>query len=457
MMDRRIVIAGTSSGVGKTTVTIGLMAALQKRGMTVQGFKCGPDYIDTSYHTAVTGRRSRNLDSWMLDEAIVKEIVQIGSEGADISVMEGVMGFYDGKNPKTNEGSTAEISIITDSRVLLVVDCSSMARSAAAIVKGFQSLSPEVNIVGVVANKVGGKGHFQLIKEAVEQECHIPVIGYLNREMDISMPERHLGLIPTIERGDLDALFERLGELVEETIDIDLLYQLAKTTTLKVEESGIFTQRPPKGVKIAVAYDRAFNFYYQENLELLQAYGAELVYFSPLKGEALPVGVQGLYLGGGFPEEYVDILASQIRVKESIRNAVLEGIPTFAECGGFMYLCDALITVDGRKQPMAGIIAGEVTMQKKLAAIGYREVCAEHENSLMTKGDKAKGHEFHYSTFLPGEDHQFAYETKGTRGKQKDGYVSGNLVAGYTHIHFASNPKLVENWINRCLEWKANG
>jgi cobyrinic acid a,c-diamide synthase len=456
-MDRRIVIAGTSSGVGKTTVTIGLMAALQKRGMTVQGFKCGPDYIDTSYHTAVTGRRSRNLDSWMLDEAIVKEIVQKGSEGADISVMEGVMGFYDGKNPKTNEGSTAEISIITDSPVLLVVDCSSMARSAAAIVKGFQSLSPEVNIVGVVANKVGGKGHFQLIKEAVEQECHIPVIGFLNREMGIAMPERHLGLIPTIERGDLDELFERLGELVEETIDIDLLYQLAKTTTLHVEESGIFTKRSPKGVKIAVAFDRAFNFYYQENLELLQAYGAELVYFSPLNGEALPDDVHGLYLGGGFPEEYVDILASQIKVKESIRHAVFEGIPTFAECGGFMYLCDALITVDGRKQPMAGIIAGEVNMQEKLAAIGYREVCAEHENSLMTKGDKAKGHEFHYSTFLPGEAHQFAYETKGTRGKQKEGYVSGNLVAGYTHIHFASNPELVENWINRCLEWKANG
>jgi cobyrinic acid a,c-diamide synthase len=162
-------------------------------------------------------------------------------------------------------------------------------------------------------------------------------------------------------------------------------------------------------------------------------------------------------LGGGFPEEYVDILASQTRVKESIRNAVLEGIPTFAECGGFMYLCDALITVDGRNQPMAGIIAGEVTMQEKLAAIGYREVCAEHDNSLMPKGEKAKGHEFHYSTFLPGEDHQFAYQTKGTRGMQKEGYVSGNLVAGYTHIHFASNPKLVENWINRCLEWKTNG
>jgi cobyrinic acid a,c-diamide synthase len=393
----------------------------------------------------------------MLDEAIVKEIVQKGSEGADISVMEGVMGFYDGKNPKTNEGSTAEISIITNSPVLLVVDCSSMARSAAAIVKGFQSLSPEVNIVGVVANKVGGKGHFQLVKEAVEQECHIPVIGFLNREMGIAMPERHLGLIPTIERGDLDELFERLGELVEETVDVDLLYQLAKTTTLHVEESGIFTKRSPKGVKIAVAFDRAFNFYYQENLELLQAYGAELVYFSPLNGEALPDGVQGLYLGGGFPEEYVDILASQTRVKESIRNAVLEGIPTFAECGGFMYLCDALITVDGRNQPMAGIIAGEVTMQEKLAAIGYREVCAEHDNSLMPKGEKAKGHEFHYSTFLPGEDHQFAYQTKGTRGMQKEGYVSGNLVAGYTHIHFASNPKLVENWINRCLEWKTNG
>jgi cobyrinic acid a,c-diamide synthase len=332
-----------------------------------------------------------------------------------------------------------------------------MARSAAAIVKGFQALSDEVNIVGVVANKVGGKGHFQLIKEAVEQECHIPVIGYLNREMEINMPERHLGLIPTIERGDLDELFERLGELVEKSIDMDQLFQLAETTSLQVESSGLFSKKPPKGVKIAVAYDQAFNFYYQENLELLEAFGAELVYFSPLNGEILPDGIHGLYLGGGFPEEYVDILANQINVKESIQKAVQEGLPTFAECGGFMYLCDALITVDGSNRQMVGVIPGVVTMQEKLAAIGYREVFAENESFILTKGDAAKGHEFHYSTFQSKEAHPFAYETQGRRGKQKEGYAKGSVVAGYTHIHFASNTNLVENWINRCLEWKANG
>ena len=199
--DRRIVIAGTGSGVGKTTLTIGLMSALRKKGLTVQGFKCGPDYIDPSYHTAVTNRVSRNLDSWMLAKETVLDIFTHGSKGADISIVEGVMGFYDGKNPKTNEGSTAEISMITQSPVLLVVNCASMARSAAAIVKGFQLLSEGPNIVGVIANKVGSEGHFKLVKMAIEQECDVPVIGYLKRELDIEIPERHLGLIPSIERG----------------------------------------------------------------------------------------------------------------------------------------------------------------------------------------------------------------------------------------------------------------
>ncbi|MEI2339506.1 cobyrinate a,c-diamide synthase, partial [Priestia megaterium] len=345
MSNRRLVIAGTGSGVGKTTLTIGLMAALKQAGYRVQGFKCGPDYIDPTYHTAVTERASRNIDSWMLEHDMVREIVARASEDADISIMEGVMGFFDGKNPLTNEGTTAEISLITNSPVLLVVNCASMARSAAAIVKGFQQFLPEANIVGVIANRVGSEGHYKLVKAAIEQECHIPVVGYLKRNDDLTIPERHLGLIPSIERGELTPFFEQLGQLVHDTIDIEKVYELALAPKIEINDP-IFTKPSVPQVKIAVARDAAFNFYYEENFELLKAYGAELVEFSPLKGETVPQDADGLYIGGGFPEEFAETLAQQIDVKNSVRAAIEKGIPTLAECGGFMFLTDAIVTTD---------------------------------------------------------------------------------------------------------------
>lgn len=457
MGKRRILIAGTGSGVGKTTVTIGLMAAMRKKGLCGQGFKCGPDYIDTSYHTAVTGRKSRNLDSWMLSPDCVREILVRGSEGADISIIEGVMGFYDGKDPLSDEGSSAEISILTGSPVVLVVDCSGMARSAAAMVKGYQALSGQVNIVGVIANKVGSEGHFHLIKAAVEAECKIPVIGYLTRESEIEMPERHLGLVPSIERGELEGFFHALAETVAKTVDVDLLYELAEVASeLSIKSNAsIFTSYPNKKVRIAVAYDPAFHFYYEENLELLQKRGAELTFFSPLKNEEVPHDVDGLYLGGGFPEEFAPRLSSNTKSLDSIYQAVVKReIPTFAECGGYMYLCKELVTDGGETYPMVGVIPGIVRMQTRLAALGYREIKGLNGNFLLKEGEVARGHEFHYSSFHHETELPAAFETKGMRGKGTDGYISKNLVAGYTHIHFCSNPGLVENWIQRCLEVK---
>ena len=398
MSKRRLVIAGTGSGVGKTTFTIGIMAALQQKGYTVQGFKCGPDYIDPSYHTAVTGRVSRNLDSWMFDHQIVREIVAHASKGADISIIEGVMGFFDGKSPLENTGSTAEISMITESPVLLIVNCASMARSAAAIVKGFQTLASGPNIVGVIANQVGSVGHFEIVKAAIEQECDVPVVGFLKKEQDIDIPSRHLGLIPAIERGELNPFFDKLANLISETIDIDRLYELAETTEITSESSGLFEQHEDKGVTIAVAKDAAFNFYYQENLELLEAYGAKLVYFSPLKGEKVPFDADGLYLGGGFPEEFAEELAENEISKDSIRMAIASGIPTLAECGGFMYLTESITNTAGNVYPMVGLIPGKVKMQKKLAALGYREIFGTKDNFLIGQDQQAKGHEFHYST-----------------------------------------------------------
>lgn len=457
MTERRIVIAGTGSGVGKTTITLGLMAALMKNGLTVQGFKCGPDYIDPSYHTAVTKRNSRNLDSWMLTKDLVLDIFSHGSQGSDISIIEGVMGFFDGKNPETNEGSTAEISMITKSPVLLVVNCESMARSAAAIVKGFQLFAEGPKIVAVIANKVGSEGHFQLVKKAIEQECHVPVIGYLKRELDIEIPERHLGLIPSLERGELDPFFEQLGALVSETVDIEKLLELAVAEPLEVSRrSSIFKKQREKVVKIAVAKDCAFNFYYPENLEIMEAKGIEIVYFSPLADEELPEDVDGLYIGGGFPEEFAQDLACNLKVKRSVKQAIENGLPTIAECGGFMYLTGFIETTDKKKYEMAGVIPGSIQMQIKLAALGYREINGQNANFIL-EDLSARGHEFHYSTFQAVEDDvPYAYETTGLRGVSKEGYLLHNLVAGYTHFHFASCPEMVENWIRKCLENRGN-
>ncbi len=455
MSQRRFVIAGTGSGVGKTTLTIGLMSAFRKRGLIVQGFKCGPDYIDPTYHTAVTKRASRNLDSWMLTQDKVLDIFHYGSRGADISIIEGVMGFYDGKNPETNEGSTAEISVITKSPVILVVNCESMARSAAAIVKGFQLFSEGPSIVGVIANKVGSVGHYQLVKKAIEKECHVPVIGYLKRELDFEIPERHLGLIPSIERGELDLFFQTLGDIVTETIDMDKLLNISIADPIPSNtDSSLFTKEKEQVVKIAVAKDAAFNFYYPENLEILEAKGAEIVYFSPLENEALPENTDGLYLGGGFPEEFAQLLEQNENAKNSIKTAITHGLPTLAECGGFMYLTDSIQTTDKKTYQMAGIIPGKVHMQETLAAIGYREITGQHDNYLL-KEVAAKGHEFHYSTYETTESNiPYAYETKGLRGVKKEGYLHKNVVAGYTHFHFGSCPDLADNLIEKCLEYK---
>ncbi|MFJ7733948.1 cobyrinate a,c-diamide synthase [Lysinibacillus sp. NPDC097231] len=452
MQTNRFVLAGTGSGVGKTTFTIGLMKALQEKGKTVQGFKCGPDYIDPTYHTAVTGRVSRNIDSWMFSHEAVRDIVARASMDADVSIIEGVMGFYDGKSPLSDAGSAADISVVTESPVILIVNCASMARSVAAVVKGFQLLSDKPNIVGVIANQVGSVGHYEIAKAAIEQECGIPVIGYMKREEGIDIPSRHLGLVPAIERGELDTFFDKLGSLMAETLDLDQLLDLTKAPVL--QESGqLFAEEPYQNICIAVAKDAAFNFYYEENLALLRAKGAKLQFFSPLANEPVPAEADGLYIGGGFPEEFADILSENSDAKKSIREAIAKGLPTLAECGGFMYLTEAITNSNGHRYEMVGVIPGEVAMQTKLAALGYREIFGTQNNFLIASDEAAKGHEFHYSTYS-GTHHSPAYETKGRFGNKQEGYQAENLVAGYTHFHFVSNPRLVDNWLTACKKVK---
>lgn len=447
----RFVLAGTGSGVGKTTFTIGIMRALMKRGLTVQGFKCGPDYIDPTYHTAVTKRSSRNIDSFMMTEDVVRTIVARNSTDSDVSIIEGVMGFYDGKSPLSNEGSAAHISAITSSPVILIVNAASMARSVAAIVKGFQQLDENANIVGVIANQLGSKSHFEIIKTAIEHECNVPVLGYLQKGAVPALPSRHLGLVPAIERGELDPYFDELADAIEATVDLDLLLQITKAAELKQTSKIFESQDHTQEIHLAVAKDAAFNFYYEENFELLKANGAKLHFFSPLENEPVPEQAQGLYIGGGFPEEFAEKLAHNEQAKNSIKQAIEKGIPTLAECGGFMYLTEEIFNREGNGYKMLGVIPGIVRMQDKLAALGYREITGVEDNFLIGEQELAKGHEFHYSVY-EGNHKTPAYFTRGRFGAKKEGYSQGNLVAGYTHFHFASNPQLVKNWLAACLE-----
>ena len=482
----RFIVAGTHSGAGKTTLSVGLMAAYHRRGFKVQGYKVGPDFIDPSYHTAVTGRISRNLDSYLCSRDTVREILLRSCEGADLLIIEGVMGLYDGKDPRSDTGSTAEMAKWLETPVILCLDASGMARSAAATVMGYQNLDSKVRIAGVIANRLGGEGHFQLIRAAVENECGIPVLGYLPDTPTLAMPERHLGLIPAIERGSMTALFDHLAAHIEASIQLDVLLSVAKNAPCVVYprtrvfeesfENGVTSfndtrritsreQQPRqhdetlRDVTIAVAKDSAFNFYYPENIELLERSGAHIQYFSPLSGEKIPGDADGLYLGGGFPEEFASILESQTEVLDDFREKIVETrIPTFAECGGFMFLCRSITTKEGSQYSMVGVIPASVFMQNRLVGLGYREVVARADNPLLLAGQTARGHEFHYSS-IEFDDHvcvdsTYAFEAQAWKGIVRDGYAKDNLLAGYTHLHFASNPTMARRFVEYCRSFR---
>ncbi|MET1031974.1 cobyrinate a,c-diamide synthase [Domibacillus tundrae] len=437
-MSQRLVIAGTGSGAGKTTVTLALLGALIRRGLSVQPFKCGPDYIDPTYHTAICKRQSRNLDSWMGDKETVKSIFSRASKEADISIIEGVMGMFDGKDPLKNDGSTAHISCLLDTPVLLVIDASGTARSAAAVVKGFQAMAPG-QIVAVIANKTGSEGHFRLIEQAVMQECGIPVVGHLLKMPGVNVPERHLGLVPAVERGDLNSFFDALAEAAEKTIDLEQVIKLSTAQELPALQQTIFDKKEETPVTIAVAKDAAFHFYYEENLEMLQAQGADLHFFSPLAGDPVPSGADALYIGGGFPEEFAPVLAAQCETRKSVRNAIESGMPTLAECGGFMYLTNELVTVDSHVYPMCGVVEGRTRMKSTRAALGYRELMSMRR-SWLPEGTIVKGHEFHYSVFEHTEEMTPAFQSNSRFGNKSDGCTVFNTIAGYAHLYFPSNP-----------------
>jgi len=444
----RILIAGTSSGVGKTTIALSVMAALSKKGLNVQGFKVGPDFIDPGYYRMVTGNAGRNLDTWMVGKEKTLACYMNAAGNAGISVIEGVMGFYDGKDG-LGEGSTAEVAKTVKSPVLLVIDCSKMGGSAGAIALGFKAYDSEADIRGFLLNKVGSDRHEAILRRSVEEATGLPVVGCIRRNAEISIPERHLGLVTQFETEPAESYVNALAELAEKYIDIGALLEMARSAETIESDSGqaFEAAKGPDRVRIGVALDKAFSFYYYDNFDLLKALGADLVFFSPLKDGRLPEGLDGLYIGGGYPEVYARELSANRPLASQIKKAVEDGLPVYAECGGLMYLSNKVEDFDGVEYAMSGALPITCKMQNR-PALGYREVRASADSIIARKGDVIRGHEFHYSTITGmGSDLIRAYALGDTT---EEGFIYNNTLVSYIHIHFVGRPELAGRFVSAC-------
>lgn len=452
----RLVIAGTHSGVGKTTVSLGLMAALQRRGLVVQPFKVGPDYIDTGWHHVAAGRFSHNLDAWLCNVNQVQDIFHQYSAEADVTVVEGVMGLYDGMRNRGEWASTAHVSKLISTPVVLVVSARGIGRSIGAVVKGYCAFDPEINIIGVIINHVGSFTHEKMLRQVVSEELGLPVLGVLFREDANALPARHLGLLPASEHTQLPAVLDKLAERIEQQINIDLLLDLANIGTTKPSKVKNNSPQKPFNVTLAVAMDEAFNFYYQDSLEYLTQLGAKLIYFSPLRDGAMPKDIDGLLLGGGFPEMFLPQLAANEVLKQDIAQHYQLGLPIYAECGGFMYLCRSITGIDGTKYAGVGLVPGEAHMKPRLSALGYVEATLEQDCFLGNKGAVLHGHEFHWSEITELPEEQATYRLRGGRGLENrwDGYVKDHLFASFVHLHFRGSEVATRNLLTACTHYQ---
>lgn len=439
-----IIVAGTHSGCGKTTVTLGIMAALAEQGVRVQPFKCGPDFIDPTLHRLVTGRVSRNLDVRMCGAEYVRQLFATHAPEQGISIIEGVMGLFDG-----GRGSAARLSVLLDIPVLLVVDVRSAAESVAAVIKGFEILDPRVRVAGVILNRVGSKRHHQMIADAMKEHCQAEHIGALPGDSYLKLPSRHLGL----HMGPEIALNKaRLVRLMNDHLNLDRLQVLAAAGRQPCDEperqKEIITATQPS-VRLGVAWDEAFCFYYQDNLDMLKTAGAELVIFSPLHDKALPDNLDGLYLGGGYPELHAAGLSANTTMREAIRQFSRDGKAVYAECGGFMYLTRAIVDTEGDEHDMAAVFPVVATMAKRLRRLGYRRVEMQQDTLLGPTGNCCFGHEFHYSEIetMP-QSVERGYVLDDDR---LEGYVVGNTLAGYVHLHWGRTPQAARSFVARML------
>jgi cobyrinic acid a,c-diamide synthase len=443
----RLVLAAASSGSGKTTAAVALAAALRRRGLTVAPFKCGPDYLDPTWHALAAGRPSHNLDGWMMGRDASLATFARASAGADVALVEGVMGLFDGASPRSEEGSTAELAKWLAAPVVAVVDASGMARTLAAVLQGLAAFDPGLRLGGVICNRVGSRSHLDLLREAV---APLPVLGGMPKVGTLRFPERHLGLVTATRDLLGDDALARWADLAEEWIDLDALLALARGAP----PLPAFPSRPSTAerCRIGVAFDEAFHFYYDDNLARLEAHGARLVRFSPLR-DAAPPEVDGLYLGGGYPELHAGALAGNRSMLEGIRDFAASGRPVYAECGGLMYLCRAIRTLDGSEHPMAGLVPAVARVRDRLQALGYAEVVTTAPTLLGPAGLRLRGHQFRYSDLdaLPADGAR-AYRVARRRGGEPftEGYGGGSLLASWIHVHWASCPEAAEGFVGSC-------
>jgi len=462
---RRIIgfcIAGTHSGCGKTTVSLGIMSALSSRGLKVQPFKVGPDFIDPGHHMRVTGRHSHNLDGWIMERDYIKYIFSIYTQDADVATVEGVMGLFDGFSPKDESGSTAEVSKLLGIPVILVIDAGSMAGSCAAIAMGFKNFDPELPLKGVIFNRVGSPVHETYLRDAMKHKIpELPVLGSLPRVEHLRIPSRHLGLVTDQDMPLTQDKIQALIEWVEQGVDLDWILN-----HMWIDEHTIWThdkRMDPHGrherARIGIAMDEAFCFYYQDNLRLLREAGAIRVPFSPLRDSGLPEGIKGIILGGGYPELYGKELSENRGMIKDIRDFALSGGPIYAECGGFMYLTEAIKDMNGNEHEMVGIFPLKGVMRSKLNSLGYRKIMTTEPSLLGPEGITARGHEFHYS-FLEGEIEAirriYRVCNRMDSSWSLDGFIVKNTLGSYIHLHWGSNPRISENFVKYCkhMPWK---
>ncbi|HEY1849814.1 MAG TPA: cobyrinate a,c-diamide synthase [Candidatus Binataceae bacterium] len=452
----RLLIAATGSGAGKTTATIGLIAALRARGLTVAAFKCGPDYLDPTYHARVSGGVSHNLDGWMMGREAVTATFARAARNADIAVIEGMMGLFDGASPVADEGSSAEIAKWLSAPVVLVTDASGMARTVAAVAHGFAHFDSALNLAGLICNRIGSRGHLDLLRAASRE---VPVLGGLPERAADAFPERHLGLFSADEKHVPSTLLDEWGRLAAEWFDLDAIIAVARSAPSLELTAGAAEMRSSSSTprcRLGVALDDAFHFYYEDNLRRLEALGAEIVNFSPVRDRELPE-VDGLYFGGGYPEALAPELSGNHAMLEAVRAFASRGGPIYAECGGLMYLARSIRTLDGTTYPMAGLIDADALMHDRLQAIGYVEVETVAPSILGSPGLRFRGHQFRYSTLEPEPgDVERTYTVRPKWGGEfTEGYRRGNLLASYVHAHWASNPAAAAGLVESCTQFRA--
>lgn len=449
-----VLISAPQGRSGKTIASLALCATLRKRGLVVQPFKKGPDYIDPSWLTEAAGRSCHNLDPFLMPAETMTASYQQACQGADIAIVEGAMGLYDGPE-SAGWGSTAHLAQLLNLPIILVVDCTRMTGSIAAMVSGYQHFQKDVNIAGVILNNVSGPRHDRKLRTAVQEYCHIPVVGSIPRDKTLNMTQRHLGHIPFPESDESETVIARICAKLESYLDLDTVLKIADGPVAMPHQIPNTIEKTPSSVTIGILRDRAFNFYYPSNLQSLTEAGAELVFINSLK-DRLPE-IDGLYIGGGFPELFLNELEDNYELRQDLAEAIEKGMPVYAECAGLMYLCSA-INWQNKRYEMVGVIPAEVEMSERPQGHGYVEAEVANENPLFSIGLTLRGHEFHHSKLVGSSKLEFAYRVKRGQGVGEgvDGILYKNVFAAYTHLHALGTPQWAESFVSLVLRERKN-